>query len=130
MDMLMEILLKLLQLPVGKHEGVADTIRYLKAVGKAADFMDGVTDRFMLAMQPDERIPDRLAVPGIRLVTACSGRFSTFERREEHLFFLLEVRDHVSGYFLEDDSDPDHLRMVLTMHGRSMSWRASRSRNC
>ncbi len=51
MDMLMQIVLVLLEFVVADDEGITDIVGNRIIVGKVANFVNGVADLFVLAMQ-------------------------------------------------------------------------------
>ncbi len=51
MNMLVEVILELIQLPIGEHEGIADISGYRIPVGEGADSMNGIADLFMFTAE-------------------------------------------------------------------------------
>ena len=82
------------------------------------DLMNGITDLFVLAMEPEQGHPDSFPIPGILCGSACSGRIGPLESRKEHLFFLLQVPNHVGGDLFEDGGNPDNFGVVNPMNTR------------
>src|SRR5262245_7228609 len=57
-DMLVEVFLELLELPVRDHKGIADIVRDRIPIGKVTDGVDCITDLLMLMIELDEGRPD------------------------------------------------------------------------
>ena len=89
--MLVQIVLELLELAVGDHEGVAHVLRYRIIFGPMTDRVDRVADRLVFPIEPLEGVPDCRTIVGLGCRAGSAGRIEALDRREKNLFLFTEV---------------------------------------